>query len=65
MSTTIDVTGRYWETYDDQESSDFNYVGYQSLGGDQVVESISSDLAMQVAEIKRKNGKSTEVRVYR
>lgn len=61
----IDVSTMYWETYDDQSSEDFDYVGYINISGEHIVEEVASNLTMQVAEIRRTNGQHTEVRVYR
>ena len=61
----MDVSGMYWETYDDQNGADFKYVGYIDLSGKQVVTEIVENLAAMVNEIKRLNGQRTEVRVYR
>lgn len=61
----ISTEGMYWEDYDDQNSSDFSYVGYIDLSGKPVVVPITEDLAVQVAEVKRCNGSGTSVRVYR
>ena len=62
---SLDLSSMYWEDYDDQDSADFNYVGYIDLSGRQRVDVVQSNLIAQVAEILRVNGKSTEVRVYR
>ena len=61
----IDVSNMYWETYDDQSAKDFDYVGYVNISGENVVEEVSDNLTLQVAEIKRTNGQHTEVRVYK
>lgn len=61
----MDVSGMYWEVYDDQDANDFQYVGYVDLSGQEIVAKVTTNLALQVAEIYRTNGKNTEVRVYR
>lgn len=61
----MDLTGAYWEIYDDQESKDFDFVHYKSLKGDDVVVAVEDNLARQCAEIYRVNGKNTEIKVYR
>lgn len=61
----MNVSGMYWETYDDQNDADFKYVVYTDLSGKQIVENITKNLAAMVNEIKRLNGQRTEVRVYR
>lgn len=61
----MDVSGMYWEVYDDQSADEFDYVGYVDLSGETVVVEIKENLAMQVAEILRANGSNTEVRVYK
>jgi len=63
--TAVDVTNMYWEGYDDQDSKDFDFVGYVDLSGNEVVVEVSDNLAAQVAEIKRCNGHKTQVRVYK
>ena len=59
------VEDMYWETYDDQDSADFDLVGYEDLSGTAVLVPVESNLAIQVAEIKRLNGESTEIKVYK
>ena len=61
----MDVSQMYWEEYDNQNSSDFDYVGYIDLSGNEVVSPVGSNLAQQVAEIYRCNGKNTVVKVYK
>lgn len=51
----------YWETYDDQSSSDFARLMYTNLEGITVTEDTKEDLAQQVRNIRRCNGQSTEV----
>ncbi len=61
----MNVTSMYWEIYDDQSAEEFSYIGYTDLEGKDVVVPISSNLARQVAEIRRTNGDDVEVKVYR
>ena len=51
----------YWETYDDQSSSDFARLMYTNLEGNTVVEATKDDLEQQVRNIRRCNGQATEV----
>lgn len=61
----IDVSGMYWESYDDQDAEDFDYVGYTDLCGKDVVVKVEDNLALQVSEIKRLNGQDTVIKVYK
>lgn len=61
----MDLTGKYWEIYDDQSADDFDVLAYTNLAGESVVEDIKQDLAKQVAEIRRKNGQDVEIRLYK
>lgn len=54
----------YWEIYDDQDSADFNYLSYVNRVGEDVVEKIE-DIDRQVYEIRRVNGKATQIKVYK
>lgn len=61
----MDLSSMYWEDYDDQKSEDFEVLSYTSLSGDFEVVPVEKDLAKQVAEIYRKNGRAAGIRVYR
>lgn len=50
----------YWESYDDQNSEDFQYVG---VAGEVPVP--IDNLDVQVREIYRTRGHNVEIRVYR
>lgn len=54
-----------WEIYDDQDAVDFAYLEYRNLKGESVKENIADNLAKQAARIKRENGRSTEIKLYR
>lgn len=56
---------RYWEVYDDQSSSDFSMLSYVNLSGETVEVATEPDLEAQVEEIRRVNGASTTIKVYR
>ena len=51
----------YWETYDDQSSSDFARLMYTNLEGNTITEDVKEDLAQQVRNIRRCNGQATEI----
>lgn len=55
-----EVEGMYWETYDDQDSADFDYIGVP----DKVVEPIGN-MEAQAAEFRRLFGENIEIFVYR
>ena len=55
----------YWEEYDDQNEKDFTHVGYTNLNGEPVFVEITGSLEDMVREIRRCNGSSTEIKVYR
>lgn len=59
----MDLTGKYWEIYDDQEGEDWKYLSYENRSGVEVVEEVS-DLEAQVIEIKRLHGQNTVIKVY-
>ena len=61
----VDKNNMYWETYDDQTSADFDYVGYMDLHGIEQMLPIEANLAAQIAEIRRSVGMNTEIRVYK
>lgn len=61
----LSVDNTYWEDYDDQSESNFTHVGYVDLKGKEHLDPIVGKLVMQVAEIRRRNGNKTPVRVYR
>lgn len=54
----------YWEIYDDQDGADFNYLSYVNRVGEDVVEKVE-DIDRQVYEIRRVNGKATQIKVYK
>lgn len=58
------LTDAYWEVYDDQDESDFNYLSYIDRTGKEVIEKIDN-LDKQVYEIRRVNGKATQIKVYK
>lgn len=60
----MNVTDAYWEVYDDQDESDFNYLSYIDRTGKEVIEEIN-DLDKQVYEIRRVNGRATQIKVYK
>lgn len=61
----MDTSTMYWETYDDQDGKDFDYLSYVGLDGRPRLDAIGMNIAMQVAEIRRVNGQNTDIRVYR
>ena len=60
----MNVTDAYWEVYDDQDESDFNYLSYIDRTGKEVIEKINN-LDKQVYEIRRVNGRVTQIKVYK
>ena len=60
----MSLTDAYWEVYDDQDESDFNYLSYIDRTGKEVIEKINN-LDKQVYEIRRVNGKVTQIKVYK
>lgn len=62
---TMNAADMDWEIYDDQDDDVFTHIGYVDLSGTPHFEPIINKLVLQVAEIKRKNGNNTEIRVYR
>ena len=58
------LTDAYWEVYDDQDESDFNYLSYIDRTGKEVIEKINN-LDKQVYEIRRVNGRVTQIKVYK
>lgn len=58
------LTDAYWEVYDDQDESDFNYLSYIDRTGKEVIEKIDN-LDKQVYEIRRVNGRATQIKVYK
>lgn len=60
----VEVKNMHWEDYDDQDERDFTHVGYVDLKGIQHLDPIVGKLALQVAEIRRRNGCKTSIRVY-
>ena len=60
----MNLTDAYWEVYDDQDESDFNYLPYIDRTGKEVIEKINN-LDKQVYEIRRVNGKVTQIKVYK
>ena len=60
----MNLTDAYWEVYDDQDESDFNYLSYIDRTGKEVMEKINN-LDKQVYEIRRVNGRVTQIKVYK
>lgn len=60
----MNLTDAYWEVYDDQDESDFNYLSYIDRTGKEVIEKINN-LDKQVYEIRRVNGRVTQIKVYK
>lgn len=60
----MSLTDAYWEVYDDQDESDFNYLSYIDRTGKEVIEKINN-LDKQVYEIRRVNGRVTQIKVYK
>ena len=60
-----DMNEMYWEQYDDQSENDFTHVVYINLKGEQVFVPIEGSLLDMVKEIRRCNGNSVEIRVYK
>ena len=60
----MSLTDAYWEVYDDQDESDFNYLSYIDRTGKEVIEKINN-LDKQVYEIRRINGRVTQIKVYK
>lgn len=60
----IDAHNMSWEDYDDQVEGVFTHVGYVDLKGVPHLDPIRGKLVLQVAEIRRKNGSKTPIRVY-
>ena len=60
----MNFTDAYWEVYDDQDESDFNYLSYIDRTCKEVIEKINN-LDKQVYEIRRVNGKVTQIKVYK
>ena len=60
-----DMNEMYWEQYDDQSENDFTHVGYINLKGEQVFVPIEGSLLDMGKEIRRCNGNSVEIRVYK
>ena len=60
----MNLTDAYWEVYDDQDESDFNYLSYIDRTGKEVIEKINN-LDKQVYEIRRVNGSVTQIKVYK
>lgn len=58
------MADRYWEYYDDQSSEDFDEISYVDLQGALIVVKTQPDLERQVAEIRRRCGADTEIKVY-
>ena len=56
---------RYWEIYDDQSEVNFDMLEYKDLRGTIVTEPITGSLARQAANIRRRNGRDTEIKVYK
>lgn len=56
---------RYWEIYDDQSEKDFDTLEYRDLRGKIITEPITGSLARQAAGIRRRNGRATEIKVYK
>ena len=60
----MNLTDAYWEVYDDQDESDFNYLSYIDRTGKEVIEKINNR-DKQVYEIRRVNGRVTQIKVYK
>ena len=60
----MNLTDAYWEVYDDQDESDFNYLSYIDRTGKEVIEKINN-LDKQIYEIRRVNGRVTQIKVYK
>ena len=60
----MNLADAYWEVYDDQDESDFNYLSYIDRTGKEVIEKINN-LDKQVYEIRRVNGRVTQIKVYK
>ena len=60
----MNLTDAYWVVYDDQDESDFNYLSYIDRTGKEVIEKINN-LDKQVYEIRRVNGRVTQIKVYK
>ena len=60
----MSLADAYWEVYDDQDESDFNYLSYIDRTGKEVIEKINN-LDKQVYEIRRVNGRVTQIKVYK
>ena len=60
----MNLTDAYWEVYDDQDESDFDYLSYIDRTGKEVIEKINN-LDKQVYEIRRVNGRVTQIKVYK
>ena len=60
----MNLTDAYWEVYDDQDESDFNYLSYIDRTGKEVIEKINN-LDKQVYEIRRVYGRVTQIKVYK
>lgn len=65
MNENIDVANLHWEDFDDQDPSEWEYVGYKTRRKGLVVEPIASDFTHQIDEIRRLNGKATDIILYR
>lgn len=59
------MSERYWEIYDDQDGDGFSTLSYINLSGETVEVAVESDLAKQVFEIRRCNGKDVEIKLYK
>ena len=57
----MNLTDAYWEVYDDQDESDFNYLSYIDRTGKEVIEEINK-LDKQVNEIRRVNGREKKIK---
>lgn len=55
-----DFEAMYWESYDDQDSHDFDYVG---IAGEEPAP--IENLDVQVKELYRTRGHDIEIRVYK
>lgn len=61
--TAVEPT-TYWEYYDDQTSVEFGTLSYVDLTGALIVIPTEDNLKKQVAEILRKNGDDTAIKVF-
>lgn len=61
----MDITTAYWEVFDGQSAAEFTHLGYNDLKGEDVLVEIGDDIVEQVDEIRRRNGNSTVIKIYK